>query len=148
MLKFRKVSSILLALGIFTSMNVSVFANDISTTNENKPKNANIVIETNQNISIPDNVSLLTSSITFDHNADIIWDKGSRQVKGNTQAKQGKINLSSYTRARFENYITGRPYLDSGRVWSATEGSRSYASSGWEYYDNVNSGVAHTYYGI
>ena len=148
MLKFRKVSSILLALGIFTSMNVSVFANDISTTNENKPKNPNIVIETNQNISIPGNVSLLTSSVTFDHDADIIWNKGSRQVKGNTQAKQGKINLSSYTRARFENYITGRPYLDSVRVWSATEGSRSYASSGWEYYDAINSGVAHTYYGI
>ncbi len=67
MLKFRKVSSILLALGIFTSMNVSVFANDNSIANVNQPKDPNTIIETNQNISIPDNVSLLSYDITYDN---------------------------------------------------------------------------------
>lgn len=148
MLKFKKISSILLALGIFTSMNVSVFANDNSIANLNQPKDPNTIIETNQNISIPDNVSLLSYDIAYDHNSKINWDKGDRQVTGNTQARQGSLNLSSYTRARFENYITGRPYLDSGRVWSVKQGARSYAASGWERYDAIDSGVAHTYYGI
>ena len=67
--------------------------------------------------------------VTYDPKSGIDWDKGYRTVWGSCQAKQGSINL------------------DSGRVWSTNQG-RSFARSGSELYDSLNSGVAHTYYGI
>ena len=59
-------------------------------------------------------------------------------------------NISSYTRARFERawFQGGGVYGDSGRCWSVKEGSRSYATSGWDEYDQWGSGQAKSYYGI
>ncbi|WP_338707960.1 hypothetical protein [Paenibacillus amylolyticus] len=123
--------------------------------NSNQPNDPNLVISTKEEITIPGNVTFATdqviqaSSITYDHKSGIDWDRGSRQVWGNTQAKQGSVKLDSYSRARFERawFQGGGSYGDSGRVWSSKKG-RSYARSDWEYYSTTNSGVAKTYYGI
>lgn len=119
------------------------------------------IIEVQENVTLPENVSILDNSnaipmayeITYDHNSDIVWDHypvDKRQIKANTQAKQGSINISSYTRARFERawFQGGGVYGDSGRCWSVKEGSRSYATSGWDEYDQWGSGQAKSYYGI
>ncbi|MCM3135270.1 hypothetical protein M3629_21030 [Paenibacillus polysaccharolyticus] len=121
----------------------------------NSAPNPNQVISIKEEVTIPGNVTLASdnvlqaSSISYDHNSGIDWDKGRRQVWGNTQAKQGSVKLNSYTRARYErSWIQGGgSYGDSGRVWSSNKG-RSYARSDWEKYDTLNSGVAKTYYGI
>lgn len=119
------------------------------------------IIEVQENVTLPENVSMLNNSnaipmayeITYDHDSDIVWEHypaNKRRIEANTQAKQGSINISSYTRARFERawFQGGGVYGDSGRCWSATEGSRSYATSGWDKYDMLSSGQAKTYYGI
>jgi len=117
----------------------------------------NQVISICEDVVIPQNVIMATNSyaivastavsVTYDPASGIEWNQGYRSVWGSCQAKQGSINLDSYSRARFETLILGSPYLDSGRVWSTNQG-RSYAESGRELYDAWNSGVAHTYYGI
>lgn len=113
--------------------------------------NPNLVISTHEDVILPENVSvekaLTRGSISYDPKSGIDWDRGYRSVWGSCQAKQGTVNLDSYSRARFESLVLGTPYLDSGRVWSVNQG-RSFARSGWELYDTFNSGVAHTYYGI
>lgn len=123
---------------------------------ESKDVNPNQIISTQEDIKIPQNVlsanssitnSTLAVSVTYDTDSGIDWDKGYRSVWGSCQAKQGTVKLDSYSRARFETLIGGLPYLDSGRVWSTNQGT-SFAQSGWELYDALNSGVAHTYYGI
>ena len=114
----------------------------------------NVVIMTHEDVKMKD--AFISSKkmkvkgtkavkVTYDPKSGIDWDKGYRTVWGSCQAKQGSINLDSYSRARFEKF--GSPYLDSGRVWSTNQG-RSFARSGSELYDSLNSGVAHTYYGI
>lgn len=111
--------------------------------------NPNLIITTHEDVVIPDNIVIQNtrSSITYDPGSGIDWDKGYRSVWGSCQAMQGSINLDSYSRARFERLITGTPYLDSGRVWSINQG-RSFARSGWELYSTLDSGTAHTYYGV
>lgn len=122
----------------------------------NQTVDPNLVISVKEELTIPSNVTVYsaaaldTSSVTYDHNSGISWNLGERQVWGNTQATQGTIKLSSYTRARYEHewYQGGSIYGDSGRVWSSIPGGRSYAASDWEYFNTFNSGVAKTYYGI
>lgn len=140
----RFLTCSLLSITLFSSFNI--FAqNKIS----NESVDPNLVISVHQDITIPSNVIhvLKDSSVTFDHDSGIDWDNGYRTVWGETQAKQGNIKLDSYTRARFETYPFGLPYLDSGRVWSTNQG-KSFARSGKEKYDALDSGVAKTYYGI
>jgi|GEM_PF-1931635 len=129
---------------------------DVGPLNSDQAVNSGLVISTKEtSVIIPSNVTISsiraldTSSITYDHSAGISWDKGERQVWGNTQAKQGDTKLDSYTRARFEHtwYQGGSIYGDSGRVWRSNKG-RSYAYSDWETFNSFNSGVANTYYGI
>lgn len=121
---------------------VSVLANE-------SVNNPDLIITTHEDVVIPNNVVIqkTRSSITYDPDSGIEWDRGYRTVWGSCQAKQGNVKLNSYSRARFEHLITHSPYLDSGRVWSTNQG-RSYAESGKELYKNGSSGVAHTYYGI
>lgn len=112
------------------------------------------IIEIQENVTLPGNVSLLDTtravSVTYDHNSEIEGNQGKRRIHADTQAMQGTIKLSSYTRARFERewFQGGGVYGDSGRCWSATPGGRSYATSGWDTYDFLESGMAKTYYGI
>lgn len=112
--------------------------------------NPNLVITTQENVNIPNNVSVektARGSITYAPASGIDWDRGYRTVWGSCQASQGTVKLDSYSRARFERLITGSPYLDSGRVWSENQ-EKSFARSGSELYSTLDSGVAHTYYGI
>ncbi|MBE0340605.1 hypothetical protein E4V51_04535 [Paenibacillus sp. 28ISP30-2] len=133
---------------------VPAYAAD-SAAEPNQAVDPNLVISTKEELHIPNNVTvnsitaLNNASITYDHNSGIDWDRGNRQVWGNTQAQQGDTKLDSYTRARFEHALVqgGSVYGDSGRVWSTNKG-RSYARSDWENYNSLKSGVAKTYYGI
>lgn len=140
-MKTKKLVCLLSALAAITVNNVPVFAAE-----ENNP---NIVISTHEDVKVPENVSIegvsARVSVTYDPDSGIVWDHGYRYVWGSCQAKQGQIKLDSYSRARFEKLLYN--YCDSGRVWSKNQG-RSYAESGKELYDSLNSGVAHTYYGI
>lgn len=132
----------LVATATILGSSMSVFAAEPA----NDP---NLVITTHEDVVAPENVKIqeARSSITYDPDSGIDWDKGYRSVWGSCQAKQGSVKLDSYSRARFERLITGSPYLDSGRVWSTNRG-RSFARSGWELYKTLDSGVAHTYYGV
>lgn len=106
------------------------------------------VISKNEDL-LPGNMTIQARvSITYDHTAGTESDDHwiTRYCWGRTQAKQGSINLSSYTRARFEGPF-GMISGDSGRVWSKTEGGPSYAKSGTETADIGSPWVAHTYYG-
>ncbi|UDM81174.1 hypothetical protein [Vagococcus fluvialis] len=86
---------------------------------------------------------------TFNHSPGIHWDRGYRSVSSWTQAKQGKKNISSYSRARFERpWYLGGNYYDTGRKNSPKFGAPSYAKTKAEYYNATSSGKASTYYGI
>lgn len=142
-MKMKKLVCLAAITATMLGSSLTVFAAEPS----NDP---NFVITTHEDVVTPKNVSYQESravSVTYDPKSGIDWDKGYRSVWGSCQAKQGKINLDSYSRARFEALITGIPYLDSDRVWSTNQG-RSFARSGWELYKDLDSGVAHTYYGI
>lgn len=92
-----------------------------------------------------------TRAVTsFNHQPGIHWNKGYRSVSSWTQAKQGKNNVSSYSRARFEYpwYMGGGTYYDTGRKNSPKFGAPSYAKTKAELYRDGKSGMAATYYGI
>lgn len=141
-MRMKKVICLMATVATVLGSSMSVFAAAPS----NDP---NLIISTHEDVVTPKNVMVQNarSSITYDPNSGIDWNKGYRSVWGSCQAKQGSIKLDSYSRARFETLITRSPYLDSGRVWSTNQG-RSFAQSGWELYSTLDSGVAHTYYGI
>jgi hypothetical protein len=143
MRKIKKLVFKALLCGLLTTSTIPVLASGKG----GEVMDPNVVISVRENINIPSNVSLTRSSITYDHKSSIKWNKGYRWITANTQAKQGAVKLNSYTRARFETLILGSPYCDSGRCWSNKQG-RSYATSGKELYQMLNSGVAKTYYGI
>lgn len=113
------------------------------------------VISINEDI-LPQNISLQTRSLQT-RGVSLIYDHTSgtksrdkyitRYCWGRTQVKQGNINLTSYTRARYEG-ILGGIKGDSGRKWSKVEGGPSYAESGEVDADIGSQWVAHTYYGI
>lgn len=110
----------------------------------------NLVIATQEkSIALPNNVIIMANPVTYDEDHNIVWNGGYRYCWQRTQAMQGATMLDSYSRARFEHtwWQGGGVYLDSGRCWSQNAGP-SYAQSGTELYDAMNSGVAATYYGI
>jgi len=140
-MKIKNVLAMILFVCVVFLLNSDgVFANNEFDSNANK------VISVHENISFAPGI-MAFSSISYDHNGYVEWDKGYRRAVGNTQATQGSVKLDSYSRARFETLILGTAYLDSGRVWSSNQG-RSWAYSGWELYSALDSGVAKTYYGI
>lgn len=145
-MRMKKVICSVATAATILGSSMSVFAAEPSNDLSNDP---NLVITTHEDVVVPGNVSVQKASVsvTYDPDSGIDWDKGYRSVWGSCQAKQGTIKLDSYSRARFEALITGLPYLDSGRVWSTNQG-RSFARSGWELFSTLDSGVAHTYYGI
>lgn len=145
MFKMKKIISLSLTVAMCASM---ATISSASENNNYDVPDPNQVISIHEDVHVPNNVTLYSYPVTYDHNSEIVWDRGYRQVKGDTQAKQGTINISSYTRARFESWPGGVPYADSGRQWSDPEGSRSRAESGWELYSALDSGIACTYYGI
>ena len=107
------------------------------------------VISTNEN-ALPENISIQPKiKITFDHTSGTKSHDNfvyTRYCWGRTQAQQGTIKLSSYTRARYEDFL-GFVTADSGRVWSKVEGGPSYAESGDVSADIGSIWTAHTYYG-
>ena len=107
------------------------------------------VISINEDI-LPQNISLQTRgvSITYNHTSGTKSRDNyiTRYCWGKTQAQQGSIKLSSYTRARYESILIGIKG-DSGRIWSKVEGGPSYAESGEVSADTGSQWVAHTYYG-
>lgn len=108
------------------------------------------VISVNEDL-LPENVTIQPRvSIEYDHQSGTeSADKWkTRYCWGRTQASQGNIKLSSYTRARYESIIPfGGITGDSDRVWSKVEGGPSYAESGTVSADTFSQWVAHTYYG-
>lgn len=142
---FMKIKNII----YLTTIVATILGSSVSVLANESVNNPDLIITTHEDVVIPNNVVIqkTRSSITYDPDSGIEWDRGYRTVWGSCQAKQGNVKLNSYSRARFEHLITHSPYLDSGRVWSTNQG-RSYAESGKELYKNGSSGVAHTYYGI
>lgn len=61
-----------------------------------------------------------------------------------------QISVDTYTRARYESWLTGSISGDSGRKYDSADGSVSgisRANSGWIIASDPNSWVGHTYYG-
>lgn len=142
----KYICSLIIALIAISIPMCAMAAIDYST-----DEKANQIESTHQDITLPSNITTLAvDKVKYDHNYGVEWPSGSkRYCWGQTQAKQGSTKITSYTRARFEYkwYQGGGYYCDSGRCWSKTTGGKSYAKSGTETYDALDSGVAKTYYG-
>lgn len=142
--KLKGVFMGILSVACLFKGNIAVYASDL-------PANGYEVISTNEDL-LPENISIQPRvSVTYDHTAGTkSHDRYvyTRYCWGRTQAKQGSINLSSYTRARYESIVLGRVTADSDRQWSEEVGGPSYAESGDVDADIGSQWVAHTYYGI